>query len=193
VGETMMITPKIFDNGNPTSLGLQEITDGFTHWSNSYSGQRYYYLVVDGPSAAVSSDDIQSFFRTGIDADELFAFVDISSDKRLETALKAIKDGPDLWDKIKSETPVFLSSAGRIPDAVSAQAIHVRPIKNYRKDAADFLLLAVSSVDQPKILEVLKRFNKIANLRPSLFGVGLNINAIIDEMIAGIERTRSAK
>lgn len=165
------------------------------HWDpGAASHQNHYYLVVNGPSDAVTDDDVQRFFRTGIDAkDDYFVLVNISSDTRLEAILTPLIAGPALWSRIKKEAPVVLMSRGRIPSLTSVRDITVYPIKNYKEDAATILGSISDPSERSKIIELLKQFNKIVQLKPALFGVGLNFNAVIDGMIERLEKNREKR
>jgi hypothetical protein len=149
---------------------------------------RYYYLVINGPATTLKDEDVQDFFRKGVETpDEAFVFVNIASDARLEHRLNALPNGPELFAKIKEQAPVFITTKVRIPELTDVSGVEVRQIKNYAEDAVYMSRALIQVNKENKTVERLRTFNKIAHLKPNLFGVGFNLNELIEEIIKKME------
>jgi hypothetical protein len=156
--------------------------------------KNYFYLIIRGDVAqTISDEDIKSFFNTAVKTgeDHVFIFLDISHDQRLGIDLRKLTGGAELYNRIENSAPVFLISRQRIPDLTEIKAIEVLPITDYAKDIdAIYEKIGMHSrTIRLQAIAFLKRLNEYAHLRPNIFGIGINLNEPIKDMIARLERS----
>ncbi len=155
--------------------------------------QRFFYLVVKTDrQSAVNQDDIQSFFRAGANtnSDYIFVFVDLTGDDRLCRYLSAKPGGSDLYRQIEQEAPVFLISDKSLTNKKDVSDVRLVKIKDYDGDAAIiYHEMGFDSSDTRRAaIRFLKRVNRYFQLRPGIFGFGLNFNEMISDLLERLER-----
>jgi hypothetical protein len=155
--------------------------------STSLYDSNHYYLVIKG-DAALNQETTQHFYRTGLNAqDGVFVFVDIGSDSRLHDLLAKVKGGPELYSRIEREAPVFLATDMNIGGITDAEDIELRRITDYQSDL-EYIYDGLANEDwRDRTVNVLKQVNDYAQLKPSLFGIGINLNKLISDLIKRLE------
>jgi hypothetical protein len=152
----------------------------------------FYFIVKDVATGnAVQQKDVQSFFRTGVNtgSDYLFTFVDIGSDERLSKYLAPKPGGDALYKDIEAKAPVFLVSDRAIKNVDDVRTITVHPIKNYTRDVQ--LIYNQMGFESPTTrltaIRFLKRVNKYLHLKLNMFGLGVNLNDMISDLLDRME------
>ena len=162
---------------------------------------RYFYLVVKSSNKNQTLDpiDIQKFFRTGVNTDENYRFslVDIASDQRLKQDMLKMEGGASLYERLEAQLPAFIISffgvpqiAG-IPQMTVASFERIYPIRDYDCDVQviyDQMGLEPPSARKAAI-DFMKKVNRYFQLKPSIFGIGANVNDIISDLIERLERS----
>jgi hypothetical protein len=149
-------------------------------------GTAYFYLVVNGKDKTVSVDHIQGFFKKGASLDEksVFVFVDIATDKRMQQDLKARPGGLALYHETQSKAPVLLISSARLVN-VDLETVELFPIKDFSKEMENIARRVGSLPPEKKsgALRFLKRLNEYVLLRPNVFGLGVDLNKVLSDVI----------
>ena len=156
--------------------------------------KRHFYLIVNGaePTTAVDGQAVDSFFRAGVNSqsDYIFVFVDIASDHRLRNDLAKTEAGTALYERIASNSPAFLVCEGPIQKVTDLAGVLVSPIADYDTDVT--LLYRQMGFDKPAsrraAISFLKRINRYLHLKPSIMGLGANLNEMIADLLARMER-----
>src|SRR5262249_30560967 len=142
--------------------------------------------------SVVSNDHVGKFFRTGVStgSEYVFVFVDISTDHRLRGDLQRLPKGDILFGEIEDKAPAFLVSPLAIPKLSSAESIEVFPIKSYETDInVIYDKMGIhSSSTRKSAVRFLRRINGYLNLKPSIFGLGANLNEVISDLLDKIEQ-----
>ena len=154
--------------------------------------QRFFYLVVDGSAEGeVKRQDKQSFFRSGVntDSDFVFVFIDIAVDDRLRQYLSAKKGGDSLFKEIQKKKPVFLISGKSLLSKTEVEDVELLQIKHYDRDIdAIYRHMGMHSrTTRMAAVRFLKKVNKYLHLKPNVFGLGVNINEIIEDLLRRLE------
>jgi hypothetical protein len=181
---------------------MEHILSGDAHWSGDYSGAGgpktpagyYFYLVVrsDERERSLDPDDIQKFFRTGVNAgrDYAFTMVDIMTDHRLGEDVLKMENGPAFYEKLDASTPAFLITRFPLHRLKDADDITLHPVTDYEKDVnIIYKEMGLPPVDtRRRTINFLRKVNSYLNLKPSIFGFGANLNEVIADLIKRLER-----
>jgi hypothetical protein len=156
---------------------------------------RFFYLVVKSgePEGALDPTDVQSFFRSGVNTDESYAFtfIDINSDARLKDDLLKIENGPEFYQRLEASVPAFLITYVPISKLFNASVIKLYPISDYQKDAEviyEHMGMNTPSVRQAAIT-FLRKLNSYSHLKPNVLGIGLNLNEVIADLLTRLEHS----
>jgi hypothetical protein len=172
--------------------GREAIMDDY-RGSIGTSDSSYYYLVISTDKATISEDDLQNFYRVGVNTDDLHVFmvVDLATDHRLRDDLLSIPGGAKLYERLENFVPAFLFSKTRITRSMmDASDIELVPISEEFRAEIDRIYVKVGlapSAARSAILRALKAVNAYVNLKPGLFGIGVNLNQAISDLIARLE------
>jgi len=159
------------------------------------TGVNYFYLVINNAAASdVGGQEIQSFYKTAVNTDgnHIFVMIDISSDQRLAKDLAKVSGGPELYAQIEANASVFLLSPKRIPDLGTIAAVEMVPIKNYEKDI-DVIYAKMglnSATTRASAIAFLRWLNDSFHLKPNIMGLGVNLNQMISDLLARLERAQ---
>src|SRR5215813_1864798 len=100
-------------------------------WGTS-PNQLFFYLVVKSgqQDAALDPEDIQKFFRSGVNANEGYSFtlVDIATDCRLRDDVLKMENGPAFYERLDGTVPAFLITYAPMPKILSADVIKLYPV-----------------------------------------------------------------
>jgi hypothetical protein len=158
------------------------------------ANQRFFYLVVDGSGAGdVNQQDIQSFFRSGMNtgSDFVFVFIDIAVDDRLRQYLSAKKGGVSLYNEIQKKRPVFLISTKSLLNKTDVIDVELVAITNYDRDIdAIYKHMGLNSQTTRMVaIRFLKKVNQYTHLKPNFAGIGINLNEIVEDLLRRLENT----
>jgi len=155
--------------------------------------RRFFYLVVDSnqPNVGITSGDLQGFFEAGVNtsSDYVFIFVDIANDDRLRHILSAFQDGEEFYRRVKENTPYFLIMSRIMQEVTDLYEVRGQAIRNYSEDVSlIYEEMGLSSPSTRKAaISFLRRVNRYCSLKPSFFGIGVNINDVITDLIDRLE------
>ena len=81
-------------------------------------------------------------------------------------------------------------SKSNLSDKNSSNYVQVLPINNYKPDfGVLFMEMAMAPASaQRSTIAGLKRANAYIQFRPSIFGIGINLNEMIKDFIAALEK-----
>jgi hypothetical protein len=153
---------------------------------------RYFYLIVksQSPDATINQDDIQKFVGSAVDSQRgyFFSLLDIATDQRLKDDLLRMTNGAAFFDQLLASVPAFLITYDAIPILKSADKIELYPISNYNNDVQiiyEHMGFARPAVRRGAIV-MLEGLNKYIQLKPNIFGLGVNLNEVISDLIVRI-------
>ena len=152
--------------------------------------QDFYYLVINGEGQTTSSEEIQNFYRTGINSqsNDIFVFVDVGTDNRLRDDLDKLPGGAELYESIVRQAPVFITTPMRIPMLTDLAKVHLHPITSYETDL-DFIYKKFRHTGwRVRTAATMKQVNAYLQLKPSFFGIGLNLNEMLADLIRQLEQ-----
>jgi hypothetical protein len=157
------------------------------------SAKAHFYLVVNGRGAEqLQSTDIHDWFSFGAStsSDFIFVFIDIAFDLRLKKDLQTHKGGKELYRTIKERCPVFLYSVTSIPNLKSLASLEILPANDYQRDVGIIYskIGRARNATRLNAIKFLKKANGYISLKPSIFGVGANLNQIIGDLLDRLER-----
>jgi hypothetical protein len=156
-------------------------------------GISFYYLIIKG-DAAVNVEQEQHFYRTALtEKNDWFIFIDIGCDFSLRDHLAKLPGGPELYSTIEQQAPIVLSAPRPIIDMQDVATIKVRQITDYYADL-EYIYKRLSDIgSRSNVIESIKRFNSYAQLKPSLFGIGININEMLSDVIKRWENNNPSR
>jgi hypothetical protein len=150
------------------------------------------YLVIKGKDQTVSNDEIQSFFKTGLNSHSGFGlcFIDIASDLRLSDYLSKIKDGDKLYAQLEKSAPAFVVTTQSLLYLSTIDAVEVIPISDYATDVNKiYERMGLTSLSRRlQAIEFLKKVNGYLQLKPNVFGLGFNLNDVLADLIKRLEQ-----
>ena len=154
--------------------------------------RRFFYLVTDsGKNKLLSADETQPFFRVGSKTDSkwVFVFVDIAQDHRLREDMETIDGGTRFFrEEIKFKAPVLLITTAPLR---SCSIDKIQTVAFDRFEQAMDRIYAEMGVHAPTtrkaVIRFLKQVNRYGHLKPNIFGMGVNFNEIISDLIENWE------
>ena len=153
----------------------------------------YIDLIVDDLSSIEAefpqTADLFAAFAKHKQGTSNFGYAELAKDDRLKKLLFESKEGVEFFKKIKADSPLLSVSNKILGDIENIKNVKLFPLSQIEENPLDALerikseARLVNSADEKGFLDGLESFNKIISLKPELFGLSVNINAIIDSWI----------
>lgn len=118
-----------------------------------------------------------------------FGFAEIKNDLRLFNNLSRTTKGQELYQSLVDNMPLISVSNDVLGNPENTKNVSLIPLIKLNQNPIDTLTMIYDLIEnenttsQGWIIEKIQTLNKIIILNPSAFGVGININAIIDKWI----------
>lgn len=119
-----------------------------------------------------------------------FGYCEITRDPRLKKSLSKTTEGKALFRRLLQEAPVITFSNKILGDAENTEAVKIFPLSDLGdspKSVMDEIYRRIGEANKKANehnLKKISQLNNILQLKPSLFGLGLNVNNLIDDWVA---------
>ena len=159
--------------------------------STEHPGVKVYLLLavkdIDGPEVRKVTE---RFKRTAkyTKKDIGGEIVDLNTDHRMREKLVATDAGKSLYEKLSASAPVICISTKHIGDPGNTEEVELLRFADYEQNPERMFAIIDSKMTTDKerkgFIEWLTLLNEVVVLRPSIFGLGFDLNKVIGKYLA---------